>query len=473
MAREVIQNNPSLNKILQCINDKKSFIVEAGAGSGKTRSLIDTLQYILERDSEYLEKHGKKVVCITYTNVAKDEIISRINNNTLVLVFTIHEFLWEIIRRYQEELKKAVTEYHLEESNKKLKQPIDDLESKLTNTQIIYTEYGKNYEKGKISHNEVIALSHKIFTSHSKKISRIVSNRFPYIFVDEYQDTQKEVKEILLEHLLKENIVLGFFGDSMQKIYPTGICRIENYQQYNLELITKHENYRCSKQVINLLNNIRDDIEQVPTGMNLEGKISFFHCNNSLDDEDNLQKVKHFLEKNYQWEKYKVLMLTHKGISKKLGYDNLLTLYSNPKKISFGRDKLLKRDEKFSNFLMNKIERLIFFYKNHQYGEFLRLLAKEDFRITKHSDKVNLQKQISDLEELRKTKTIGEVMDYVFNKGLLKMPSKIKDFKDRITQENTADENIVKDKNFYDSLMQIKYDEIIKIDEYIEEQTPF
>ena len=122
MAREVIQNNPSLNKILQCINDKKSFIVEAGAGSGKTRSLIDTLQYILERDSEYLEKHGKKVVCITYTNVAKDEIISRINNNTLVLVFTIHEFLWEIIRRYQEELKKAVTEYHLEESNKKLKQ---------------------------------------------------------------------------------------------------------------------------------------------------------------------------------------------------------------------------------------------------------------------------------------------------------------------------------------------------------------
>jgi len=61
-------------------------------------------------------------------------------------------------------------------------------------------------------------------------------------------------------------------------------------------------------------------------------------------------------------------MLTHKGISKKLGYDNLLTLYSNPKKISFGRDKLLKRDEKFSNFLMNKIERLIFFYKNHQYG---------------------------------------------------------------------------------------------------------
>jgi len=86
---------------------------------------------------------------------------------------------------------------------------------------------------------------------------------------------------------------------------------------------------------------------------------------------------------------------------------------------------------------------------------------------------VNLQKQISDLEVLRKTKTIGEVMDYVFNKGLLKMPSKIKDFKDRITQENTADENIVKDKNFYDSLMQIKYYEIIKIDEYIEEQTPF
>ena len=91
------------------------------------------------------------------------------NSNGLVSVFTIHEFLWEVISQYQEELKKALVEHNLEESKKKSKEPIDSLESKLINAKIVYTEYGKNYEKGKISHNEVIVLSHKIFTSHSKK----------------------------------------------------------------------------------------------------------------------------------------------------------------------------------------------------------------------------------------------------------------------------------------------------------------
>ena len=152
------------------------------------------------------------------------------------------------------------------------------------------------------------------------------------------------MKEILLEHLTK-GTVLGFFGDSMQKIYNKGIGKLEDYQSYDLEFITKNENYRCSKQVINLLNNIREDIKQLPTGDNLEGKISFFHCNNNNnndnDNDNSLQKVKCFLEEKHQWKECKILMLTHTGMSKKLGYNNLLTLYS--KRSSFGKDQLLKR----------------------------------------------------------------------------------------------------------------------------------
>src|SRR5258705_10335487 len=96
--------SPSLLKVIECIEAGKSFVVEAGAGSGKTWTLIESLKQILETQSVALEKNNKKIACITYTNVAKDEITERIENNPLVLVLTIHEFLWFVMKNYQKEL---------------------------------------------------------------------------------------------------------------------------------------------------------------------------------------------------------------------------------------------------------------------------------------------------------------------------------------------------------------------------------
>lgn len=50
----------------------------AGAGSGKTRSLINTLEFLSAEKSEYLAEHGKKIAIITYTNAACDEISRRL-----------------------------------------------------------------------------------------------------------------------------------------------------------------------------------------------------------------------------------------------------------------------------------------------------------------------------------------------------------------------------------------------------------
>lgn len=56
----------------------KSFFMFAGAGSGKTRSLINTLEFLSAEKSEYLAEHGKKIAIITYTNAACDEISRRL-----------------------------------------------------------------------------------------------------------------------------------------------------------------------------------------------------------------------------------------------------------------------------------------------------------------------------------------------------------------------------------------------------------
>ena len=59
------------DQITNCLSTKQSFLVEAGAGSGKTWSLIETLKGILEKEGDALAKNDQQIACITYTNVAK------------------------------------------------------------------------------------------------------------------------------------------------------------------------------------------------------------------------------------------------------------------------------------------------------------------------------------------------------------------------------------------------------------------
>jgi len=84
----------AFDEVKECIEKKLSFVVEAGAASGKTYLLIQTLNHLIELQGDNLSLNNQSIICITYTNVAKNEIIKRIEFNDLVNVYTIHEFLW-------------------------------------------------------------------------------------------------------------------------------------------------------------------------------------------------------------------------------------------------------------------------------------------------------------------------------------------------------------------------------------------
>lgn len=461
--------NSTLEKVISCINSKRSFIVEAGAGSGKTWSLIESLKHILGNYSDELRKNNQKIVCITYTNVAADEISKRIEYNPLVSVQTIHKYLWSVIKNYQAEIKSELIFSNKTES----KEPIEDLENIIKAVEITYSEYGKNYQEGEIFHDDVIKFSGRIFKKYPKLI-RIVVSQFPYIFVDEYQDTEPDVVTLLLDNLLEKNIgilTVGFFGDSMQKIYNKGVGRINSEK---LEIITKEENYRCSHAVISLLNKIRSNIQQKAAGKNLEGKISFFHCNSRLSDNQHYQTVVNHLHGKCGWaldvKSSKVLMLTHKGIAGKLDYANLLDVYT--KRYSFGREKLYEKEDRFSDFLFNKIERLCFLYEEKMYGEFVSFIGKEKCRLNKHSDKKKMQQLMDGLNQTRSTGKINDVLNYIFANKIFSKPSKISDFEKRINQNN-LDERAQKDKAFYEILMSVPYQEVINLNQYIEDNTPF
>lgn len=97
-------------KVNHCLSEKKSFILEAGAGAGKTYALIESIQFLIKQYEKEYKRNGKKIACITYTNRAKENIEKQIRYNTIISVDTIHGFFWSVIKQFQKELKKCVIE---------------------------------------------------------------------------------------------------------------------------------------------------------------------------------------------------------------------------------------------------------------------------------------------------------------------------------------------------------------------------
>lgn len=112
-----------IKEIESCISTGQSWAFDAGAGAGKTFALIQSLNIVIDKLGNTLSAHRQKIMCITYTNAAADEIKNRLRNSSLVRVSTIHERLWDIIAPYHQEL--------LYLHRKKLQKEISDRENSL------------------------------------------------------------------------------------------------------------------------------------------------------------------------------------------------------------------------------------------------------------------------------------------------------------------------------------------------------
>src|SRR5471032_2257222 len=95
--------------IFECLDGGKSFLLEAGAGSGKTYSLVEALRYLIKKRGSDLARRNGKIACITYTNVASDEIKSRIDSHPTVVSSTIHAFCWSLIKDFQPFLRSELS----------------------------------------------------------------------------------------------------------------------------------------------------------------------------------------------------------------------------------------------------------------------------------------------------------------------------------------------------------------------------
>lgn len=78
----------------------KSFFLFAGAGSGKTRTLVNVLERFKEEFGKNYKLRNKRIAIITYTNAAADEISHRLKYSSIFNVSTIHSFCWGIIKNF-------------------------------------------------------------------------------------------------------------------------------------------------------------------------------------------------------------------------------------------------------------------------------------------------------------------------------------------------------------------------------------
>ena len=336
MVEERLIVEPEVEEIFTHIQNGDNFLLSGGAGSGKTYSLVHVIKKAIE------ENPTAKIACITYTNAAVKEIEHRVNHNNLS-VSTIHDFLWDCIKSFQNEIKLALIALINDEDVVDISTTEgkvgDDFFSEIKNG-IQYKEWF-NIKEGIISHDELIILSEYMFKKHSK-LSDILKDKYKFILIDEYQDTDEKVVKILLEHLQKSNRTntIGFFGDAMQAIYEDGIGDLDYYKSDEINLVKevqKRANRRNPKAVIDLANIIRTDgLQQKPSedksapnmhdGNVKLGNVQFVYSHTkSLDD---IKQHSIFSKWNFKDSKNtKELNLTHNLIAPKAGFKKLIEIY--------------------------------------------------------------------------------------------------------------------------------------------------
>ena len=335
---------------------RKSFFLFAGAGSGKTYSLVLLLKKIRDKIGQDLMLRGKNVAVITYTNAATDEIINRLDYSSVFHISTIHSFVWDVIKYYQNDIKQLYCQY-LRDDIRIIGEKLDSARNKTTKTyrtnfekmnylkdrleraetieKFVYNPNGSNPEYNALNHADVIKISAQMIMN-SLMLQRIIAQRYPIFLIDESQDTKKELVDAFfsIQKNFGETFTLGLLGDQKQRIYTDGKKDMVSIIPIEWEKPVKKMNYRSAKRIVKLANAIGKDIdfhaEQVSREDAIEGFARLFIVQqgngiNKDEVEQTVMKKMCELTKDAKWVEantnVKILTLEHMMAARRLGFE--------------------------------------------------------------------------------------------------------------------------------------------------------
>ena len=354
-----------MNALVKNMNSEQSeavrttegpLLIMAGAGSGKTRVLTHRIAYLLdEKDvSPY------NILAITFTNKAAKEMKARVEHLVgeeaqVIWMSTFHSMCVRILRRDADRIgiernftiidptdQKSVIKDVLKSENidskrfeprmfigaisnlkNELKTPEDaQKEANDFHSQMVATVY-KGYQR-QLSRNEALDFDDLIMTTINlfervPETLEYYQNKFQYIHVDEYQDTNK-AQYTLVKLLANKFKNLCVVGDSDQSIYGWRGADIQNFLSFEedypeAKTIFLEQNYRSTKNILNAANEvIKHNSERKPKGLwtaNSGGdKIQYYEAMTERDEAEYV--VKEIMKHQRSGKKYSEMAILYR-----------------------------------------------------------------------------------------------------------------------------------------------------------------
>lgn len=377
-------NLDSLNKeqILPTLDTNGIVIVTAGAGSGKTRVLTHRIFHLI------LDKqvNPNNILAITFTNKATNELkerLSSINGAGAVWVSTFHSMCAKILREsisHLDGFNRFFTIYDTDDQDKVLKKLIKELNpnvldddfkktvsyhiSRAKNEGLEPEEYQKynlavpNIEEvcrvylayqaelksnNALDFDDLLMRTLQLFKTNPN-VLQYYSNRFMYIHVDEFQDTNT-VQYKLIKLLCGVHKNLFVVGDEDQSIYSWRGANIENLKNLmldfpNAKYYKLQQNYRSTKNILKVSNRlIKNNTSRIDKELwteNVEGEEVVYHS--AYDEKDEAEYIARKISNLIYSGKYnyndiailsRVNALTYNFEERLLNYNIPYTVYGN------------------------------------------------------------------------------------------------------------------------------------------------
>ena len=339
------------------INIDGPMLVLAGAGSGKTKVLTTRVAYLIEQGVSPFN-----ILAITFTNKAANEMKERVtnlvgNDAKMIQISTFHSFGLSIIKKHYKELgfKSNFTILDSDDSLSTIKRILKDmnLDTKVYSPKFIRNKISscKNElmspgEFEKYADDEITGIAVEVYKKYQEKlrinnsvdfddllmlpiilfkenpnILEYYQDRFQYILIDEYQDTNR-VQYILTKMLAAKYQNICVVGDPDQSIYGfrgsnyRNILNFENDYK-NTKVILLEQNYRSTKNILNVANSViknnkaRKD-KNLWTDNNDGDKIKYKRCNDEKEEAHYVVKnIEKLIEDGVPKEEIAVLYRTN------------------------------------------------------------------------------------------------------------------------------------------------------------------
>ncbi len=370
-------------------------LVEAAAGSGKTRLLTERVRYLLTQKQD----NFFSILCLTFTNKAANEMKERLEDipklKERVFIGTFHEFcLQNIIRTryieiglqnvphiFDENDKKEILEEVLieneifeddyvnlssKEQQHKLynylnyiserKRKLDlvtigndnDLEEEKKN--ILYNGYNdRMLSQNAIDYDDILLYAYRILTERGDIIANLYRRLYKYILVDEAQDLNYAQYSIIKTICGENHKNVFMVGDPNQALYgfnDADIKYMKNYfvRDFNAKEFEVKHNYRSSKKVLDLANSLRSKTTTQDCYFTGESKIIGF------DNQE--EEAKWIIEKIKEWKNKG--LYKEKDSKEELNLENIVVLARNRFVFSELLNQLEKDTELSNQFYLRK-----------------------------------------------------------------------------------------------------------------------